>query len=47
MSNAARRWRACSTAGLPRTVHMVETDDRSIAEIAAEIIGFAGWLPRT
>jgi hypothetical protein len=32
--------------GVPHHVHRVETDDRPIAEIAADIIGFAGWLPR-
>ncbi|WP_228001638.1 hypothetical protein [Nocardia australiensis] len=32
-------------SGCPRQVHRVATDDRSIAEIAAEIIGLANWLP--
>jgi hypothetical protein len=32
--------------GAPRWVQRVPTDDRSVAEIATEIIGLVGWLPQ-
>lgn len=33
-------------SGAPPWVHRIPTDDRSVAEIATEIVGLVGWLPR-
>lgn len=30
--------------GAPGWVHRIETDDRAIADIAAEIVGLVGWM---
>jgi ABC-type ATPase involved in cell division len=44
LERSAEMARALNRA--PSWVHRVPTDDRSVTEIATEIIGLAGWLPQ-
>jgi hypothetical protein len=43
LERSAAMARALSS-GAPQWVHRVPADDRSVAEIATEVIGLVGWL---
>jgi hypothetical protein len=44
---AARTWLPCYKVQSPDWVHRVCTDDRSVSEVAADVIAITGWLPES